>query len=159
MGRSSWPSSYEVLNLKFIFFNDYSSILPIKIWCTNLPISCSYFVNVMLVLICFINVSCFLCLFVFIFLRAIQCGLQLDQVRKVVAGMCGRKVEDVKVVVSPYRICPLGAHIDHQVWCPAFPLLPILGTDICKNGKLGRYWSCFWCVSNPIYFHLFRCSY
>jgi hypothetical protein len=23
--------------------------------------------------------------------------------------------EDVRVVVSPYRICPLGAHIDHQV--------------------------------------------
>jgi len=22
--------------------------------------------------------------------------------------------EDVRVVVSPYRICPLGAHIDHQ---------------------------------------------
>lgn len=67
MGRSSWPSSSEVLNLNFIFFNDYSSILPVKIiWCTNLPISCSYFVNVMLVLICFINVSAsYVCLFLY----------------------------------------------------------------------------------------------
>ncbi|KAG0500179.1 hypothetical protein HPP92_000251 [Vanilla planifolia] len=32
-----------------------------------------------------------------------------------VSEMSGREVEDVKVVVSPYRICPLGAHIDHQV--------------------------------------------
>lgn len=29
--------------------------------------------------------------------------------------MAGRGIEDVRVVVSPYRICPLGAHIDHQV--------------------------------------------
>ncbi|KAG0495502.1 hypothetical protein HPP92_000193 [Vanilla planifolia] len=31
-----------------------------------------------------------------------------------VSEMSGREVEDLKVVVSPYRICPLGAHIDHQ---------------------------------------------
>ena len=23
----------------------------------------------------------------------------------------------VGIVVSPYRVCPLGAHIDHQVYC------------------------------------------
>ncbi|KAF6141774.1 hypothetical protein GIB67_027952 [Kingdonia uniflora] len=39
---------------------------------------------------------------------------ELDVVRKVVAEMSGRHVEEVRVVVSPYRICPLGAHIDHQ---------------------------------------------
>lgn len=31
-----------------------------------------------------------------------------------VATMVGCSKEDVKVVVSPYRVCPLGAHIDHQ---------------------------------------------
>lgn len=41
--------------------------------------------------------------------------LQLDEIKKKVAEMSGRGVEDVRVVVSPYRICPLGAHIDHQV--------------------------------------------
>lgn len=40
---------------------------------------------------------------------------QLEGVRKVVAEMSGRSPKEVRVVVSPYRICPLGAHIDHQV--------------------------------------------
>ncbi|XP_034699670.1 galacturonokinase [Vitis riparia] len=39
---------------------------------------------------------------------------ELDRVRKVVAEMAGRNSKEVRVVVSPYRICPLGAHIDHQ---------------------------------------------
>lgn len=39
---------------------------------------------------------------------------ELDEVRKMVAEMSGRDAKDVRVVVSPYRICPLGAHIDHQ---------------------------------------------
>ncbi|KAK2980487.1 hypothetical protein RJ640_007743 [Escallonia rubra] len=34
--------------------------------------------------------------------------------KKVVAEMSGLGSEEVRVVVSPYRICPLGAHIDHQ---------------------------------------------
>lgn len=42
-------------------------------------------------------------------------GTQLDAVRNKVADMSGADVRDVRVVVSPYRICPLGAHIDHQV--------------------------------------------
>jgi len=29
--------------------------------------------------------------------------------------MSGRDKGEVRVVVAPYRICPLGAHIDHQV--------------------------------------------
>ena len=29
--------------------------------------------------------------------------------------MSGRGVEEVQIAISPYRICPLGAHIDHQV--------------------------------------------
>ncbi|KAI3845783.1 hypothetical protein MKW98_016542 [Papaver atlanticum] len=39
---------------------------------------------------------------------------ELEAVKKMVAKISGRGVEEVKVVVSPYRICPLGAHIDHQ---------------------------------------------
>lgn len=35
--------------------------------------------------------------------------------REKVSEMAKVNKEDVRVVVSPYRICPLGAHIDHQV--------------------------------------------
>ncbi|KAF8400185.1 hypothetical protein HHK36_013481 [Tetracentron sinense] len=42
------------------------------------------------------------------------CETELNGVRKIVAEMAGRSIEEVRVVVSPYRICPLGAHIDHQ---------------------------------------------
>ncbi|KAG1326846.1 hypothetical protein COCNU_01G007800 [Cocos nucifera] len=41
---------------------------------------------------------------------------EVDNVRNVVAKMSGRDHKDVKFAVSPYRICPLGAHIDHQVF-------------------------------------------
>ena len=41
--------------------------------------------------------------------------LQLDGIRNTVAEMALVDVNVVKIVVSPYRICPLGAHIDHQV--------------------------------------------
>ncbi|KAG5564939.1 hypothetical protein RHGRI_000966 [Rhododendron griersonianum] len=40
---------------------------------------------------------------------------ELDEMKKLVAEIAGRCTEDVRVVVSPYRICPLGAHVDHQV--------------------------------------------
>ncbi|KAK1275911.1 Galacturonokinase [Acorus gramineus] len=39
---------------------------------------------------------------------------EIHRVRKVVAEMSGVDAGEVRVVVSPYRICPLGAHIDHQ---------------------------------------------
>ncbi|XP_077238570.1 galacturonic acid kinase [Tasmannia lanceolata] len=39
---------------------------------------------------------------------------ELDTVRKMVVEMGGGSFGDVRIVVSPYRICPLGAHIDHQ---------------------------------------------
>ncbi|KAH0744644.1 hypothetical protein KY290_032637 [Solanum tuberosum] len=39
---------------------------------------------------------------------------ELDKIRKKVAELSGRDAQEVRVVVSPYRICPLGAHIDHQ---------------------------------------------
>ncbi|XP_062094664.1 galacturonokinase isoform X2 [Humulus lupulus] len=39
---------------------------------------------------------------------------ELNEIREIVATMAGRCIEDVRVVASPYRICPLGAHIDHQ---------------------------------------------
>ncbi|XP_073004675.1 galacturonokinase [Typha latifolia] len=39
---------------------------------------------------------------------------EIGAVRKKVAEMSGREARDVRVVACPYRICPLGAHIDHQ---------------------------------------------
>ncbi|KAF9679800.1 hypothetical protein SADUNF_Sadunf06G0052800 [Salix dunnii] len=39
---------------------------------------------------------------------------ELNEVKEIVSAMAGRGPEEVRVVVSPYRICPLGAHIDHQ---------------------------------------------
>ncbi|KAM7481024.1 hypothetical protein LguiB_005607 [Lonicera macranthoides] len=39
---------------------------------------------------------------------------ELNEIRWTVAEISGRGAEEVRVVVSPYRICPLGAHIDHQ---------------------------------------------
>nr|XP_027094744.1 galacturonokinase-like isoform X3 [Coffea arabica] len=39
---------------------------------------------------------------------------ELDGMREKVAQMSGRDAKEVRFVVSPYRICPLGAHIDHQ---------------------------------------------
>jgi hypothetical protein len=37
-----------------------------------------------------------------------------DEMREKVSEMANVNKEKVRVVVSPYRICPLGAHIDHQ---------------------------------------------
>ncbi|TYK28536.1 galacturonokinase [Cucumis melo var. makuwa] len=39
---------------------------------------------------------------------------ELNGIKTIVSEMSKRSKEDVRVVVSPYRICPLGAHIDHQ---------------------------------------------
>ncbi|XP_058732185.1 galacturonokinase isoform X1 [Vicia villosa] len=39
---------------------------------------------------------------------------ELNEMREKVSEMANVKKEEVRVVVSPYRICPLGAHIDHQ---------------------------------------------
>lgn len=39
---------------------------------------------------------------------------ELEVIRKKVAEMSGKDSKQVRVVISPYRICPLGAHIDHQ---------------------------------------------
>ncbi|GAB4853540.1 hypothetical protein Ancab_017731 [Ancistrocladus abbreviatus] len=39
---------------------------------------------------------------------------ELNELRKLVAEMAGRNSDEVRFIVSPYRICPLGAHIDHQ---------------------------------------------
>ncbi|KAK9086978.1 hypothetical protein Syun_029372 [Stephania yunnanensis] len=41
-----------------------------------------------------------------------------------VAEMSGKCAKEVKVVISPYGICPLGAHIDHQVNESLFPIVP-----------------------------------
>ncbi|RXH78536.1 hypothetical protein DVH24_002054 [Malus domestica] len=42
------------------------------------------------------------------------CETQLNGLRQIVSEMAGTGTKEVRVVVSPYRICPLGAHIDHQ---------------------------------------------
>ncbi|KAK9087829.1 hypothetical protein Syun_030223 [Stephania yunnanensis] len=39
---------------------------------------------------------------------------ELDEIMNKVAEMSGKYAKEVKVVISPYGICPLGAHIDHQ---------------------------------------------
>ncbi|XP_027919791.1 galacturonokinase isoform X2 [Vigna unguiculata] len=39
---------------------------------------------------------------------------ELNEIREKVSKMANVNTEEVRVVVSPYRICPLGAHIDHQ---------------------------------------------
>ncbi|XP_021891428.1 galacturonokinase [Carica papaya] len=39
---------------------------------------------------------------------------QFKAMKEKVSELSGRGTEEVRVVVSPYRICPLGAHIDHQ---------------------------------------------
>ncbi|CAN1291137.1 GALAK [Linum perenne] len=39
---------------------------------------------------------------------------EVNEMRNLVSSMAGRDPSEVRVVVSPYRICPLGAHIDHQ---------------------------------------------
>ncbi|CAA0818721.1 Galacturonokinase [Striga hermonthica] len=38
----------------------------------------------------------------------------MNAIRTKVAEISGKDSEEVRVVASPYRICPLGAHIDHQ---------------------------------------------
>ncbi|KAI5073152.1 hypothetical protein GOP47_0011165 [Adiantum capillus-veneris] len=38
----------------------------------------------------------------------------IDDVKKEVAALARCCRDDVLVVISPYRVCPLGAHIDHQ---------------------------------------------
>jgi hypothetical protein len=44
-------------------------------------------------------------------------GFKMQHVIRKAAAMAEAELVDVgvRVAVSPYRICPLGAHIDHQV--------------------------------------------
>ncbi|KAF9662914.1 hypothetical protein SADUNF_Sadunf18G0103900 [Salix dunnii] len=39
---------------------------------------------------------------------------ELNEIKNTGPTMAGRRPEEVRVVLSPHRICPLGAHIDHQ---------------------------------------------
>ncbi|KAK7318013.1 hypothetical protein RJT34_02710 [Clitoria ternatea] len=39
---------------------------------------------------------------------------EVNEIRETVSEMANVRKEEVRIVVSPYRICPLGAHIDHQ---------------------------------------------
>lgn len=49
------------------------------------------------------------------------------------AEMSDADARDVRVVVAPYRICPLGAHIDHQVCCKLFSRLDTLVDFLIGN--------------------------
>lgn len=40
---------------------------------------------------------------------------QIDLLREEVAAQTGARPSDVRIVRSPYRVCPLGAHVDHQL--------------------------------------------
>lgn len=40
---------------------------------------------------------------------------ELNEIKDSKPTMAGRGPEEVRVVVSPCRICPLGARTDHQV--------------------------------------------
>lgn len=48
-------------------------------------------------------------------LRSFVFFFQLTAIKEAVSKMTGSDTAEVRVVVAPYRICPLGAHIDHQV--------------------------------------------
>lgn len=40
---------------------------------------------------------------------------EVDRLRREVAGCgSGSRIEEVEVIASPYRVCPIGAHVDHQ---------------------------------------------
>ncbi|MGD2175798.1 MAG: galactokinase family protein, partial [Candidatus Brocadiaceae bacterium] len=38
-----------------------------------------------------------------------------DALRMELAAWAGLPEDDVRLVRSPYRVCPLGAHVDHQL--------------------------------------------
>lgn len=65
------------------------------------------------------------------------------KIKKMVAEMAGVSVNVVKIVVSPYRICPLGAHIDHQVDTYIFPFT-------------NRFVSCLFTASLHFYFFCYE---
>ena len=44
-------------------------------------------------------------------------SLEITKLREEVVRRYGVPPSDVRVVLAPYRICPLGAHIDHQLGC------------------------------------------
>lgn len=67
--------------------------------------------------------------------------------------MAQRGADVVRVVVSPYRICPLGAHIDHQVWSL---ILLSLNIFIHLNSVMYRLW-CIPCLLYEKLRELFVC--
>ena len=48
------------------------------------------------------------------------------------------KAERVRVVRSPYRICPLGAHIDHQIGPEKSVSVPLYFVSAAGRGLGGR---------------------
>ncbi|KAK7399040.1 hypothetical protein VNO78_10215 [Psophocarpus tetragonolobus] len=66
---------------------------------------------------CFLNLLCVSESFLVVAEMAAQCwpsDAELNEMKEMVSKMANVNKEEVRVVVSPYRICPLGAHIDHQ---------------------------------------------
>lgn len=50
-----------------------------------------------------------------IVVNTVDSSEELDSIRHAAAARFGVPLADIRVVVAPYRICPLGAHIDHQL--------------------------------------------
>jgi galacturonokinase len=48
-------------------------------------------------------------------LKAVFKNIDIQELRREVVSRFGASAGDVRIVVAPYRICPLGAHIDHQL--------------------------------------------
>ncbi|KAI6688561.1 hypothetical protein NL676_025389 [Syzygium grande] len=53
--------------------------------------------------------------------------------------MAGQRTDEVQVVGSPYRICPLGAHIDHQVIHENQAVVVVGETGSGKTTQLTQY--------------------
>jgi len=89
----------------------------------------------------------FICFLLYFLIYLNVFVLQLNEIKEIVSAMAGRGPEEVRVVVSPYRICPLGAHIDHQV---LFNILFLIFSRCCdwKSTSIsfintGKDWSLF----------------
>lgn len=123
--KISWPSEDEVVNQLYVHL-----ISRFIFWLLNLMLlHCQLLFEILI----FDK-----CLWLSSFIPKFE--WQLNAIRKIVSAMSGKCAEQVRVVASPYRICPLGAHIDHQV-------SSVLGSFF--NNEL---WSqCFYFVEIKVY--------
>ncbi|KAL4336818.1 hypothetical protein AHAS_Ahas12G0048200 [Arachis hypogaea] len=67
------------------------------------------------------------------------------EVRQRVSNMAGVTKEEVRIVASSYRICPLGAHIDHQLSHVISPEIRMCSIPLFDKWSLGFYLVCATC--------------